>query len=314
MPIGTQPMQQWSNLRKRVVAAGILLPLTLLAFLFGPAWFVVLFLLMSCTLSVSEMAMMILPALDRKLAADPAPQIDPVTGNRLPQVYVFPAITVFLGWAVLITSVSGTAEVAVGSVAFSAFMALLIGVFSSKDIDVAAGRAFGILISLCYGALPWVIVWFLYRAGPNARYVLLLMAVTWCGDTGAYFGGRYYGGKIFGDRKLAPVISPKKTWEGAIAGVLASILGAHLLNLVFFNSLGPFSFITKLALVGGIAAQLGDLVESTFKRFSGVKDSGVLIPGHGGFLDRVDGILFAAPVIWAILYYFRGVPLTLPVP
>ncbi len=314
MPIGMQPTQQWSNLRKRVVAAAILLPLTLLAFIVGPAWGVVLFLLMNCTLSVSEMAMMILPALDRKLAADPAPQIDPATGRRLPEVYIFPAITVVLGWAVFIASVSGTAEMAVGSVAVAAFMALLIGVFSSKDIDVAAGRAFGILISLCYGALPWVIVWFLYRIGPHARYVLLLMAVTWCGDTGAYFGGKYYGGRIFGDRKLAPVISPKKTWEGALAGVMASIVGALILNLVFFNALGSPGFITRLALVGGVAAQLGDLVESTFKRFSGVKDSGVLIPGHGGFLDRVDGILFAAPVIWAILYYFRGVPLTLPVP
>jgi phosphatidate cytidylyltransferase len=140
---------------------------------------------------------------------------------------------------------------------------------------------------------------------PNARFTLLVMTVTWCGDTGAYFGGRFYGGKIFGDRKLAPIISPKKTWEGAIAGILASIAGAMVLNLIFLNDLGSMGFIGRLALVGGIAAQLGDLVESTFKRFSGVKDSGVLIPGHGGFLDRVDGILFAAPVIWAILYYFR---------
>ena len=127
------------------------------------------------------------------------------------------------------------------------------------------------------------------------------MTVTWAGDTGGYFGGRYFGGKIFGDRKMAPLISPKKTWEGALAGILLSIVGALLLNLCFMNQLGSPGFIARLALAGGAAAQLGDLVESTFKRFSGVKDSGVIIPGHGGFLDRVDGILFAAPVIWAIL-------------
>ena len=297
--------QQWSNLRKRVMAAAVLLPFTLLTFIFGPAWFVVTVLMLACTLSVSEMAMMVLPALERKLAANPAPQFDPMTGRRLPHVYVFPAITVLLGWGVLLASTIGAPEVAVGWVVLTAMMSLLLGIFSSKDIDVSAGRAFGILISLCYGALPWVVFWFLYRAAPNARYPLLVMTVTWCGDTGAYFGGRFYGGKIFGDRKLAPVISPKKTWEGAISGVFASIIGSLILNLLFFNELGNTGFMVRLACVGGVAAQLGDLVESTFKRFSGVKDSGVLIPGHGGFLDRVDGILFAAPVIWAILYYFR---------
>jgi len=148
-------------------------------------------------------------------------------------------------------------------------------------------------------------VWQLYRMGPHASYIMLVMVVTWGGDTGGYFGGRYFGGKVFGDRKMAPLISPKKTWEGAVCSLVVSVVGALLLNLCFLNEIGTPSFIARLAVGGGIAAQLGDLVESTFKRFSGVKDSGVIIPGHGGFLDRVDGILFAAPVIWAILYYFR---------
>lgn len=296
-------------LKTRLISALILLPLVLAAFLYGPSWFVVVFLLISLTLAVSEMSMMIIPAFERRLAGVDTP-VDMVVKDgeerMVPhRAFFFPAVTVALGWAVLLFTVSGKAEVAVGGVALAALAALLIGSFSSKSIDLAVARAFGILISLCYGAFPWLVVWQLYKMGPNARYVLLTMAVTWLGDTGGYFGGRFYGGKIFGDRKLAPVISPKKTWEGALAGLGLSIVGAWVLNIVFLGNLGSFALMTKAGLFGGLFAQLGDLVESTFKRFSGVKDSGVIIPGHGGFLDRVDGILFCAPIIWAILYYFR---------
>jgi len=293
-----------SNLRTRVIAAAVLLPVVLLAFTFGPSWFVVLFLMMSLTLCVYEMATMLLPAFEHKLLGR-RPQTVTPGAPWLSQRQVFPLITIALGWLMLLASTRGTAEASIGGVVLAAMAALLIGVFSSHDIDVAAARAFGILISLCYGAMPWLVVWQLYRMGPHASYIMLVMVVTWGGDTGGYFGGRYFGGKVFGDRKMAPLISPKKTWEGAVCSLVVSVVGALLLNLCFLNEIGTPSFIARLAVGGGIAAQLGDLVESTFKRFSGVKDSGVIIPGHGGFLDRVDGILFAAPVIWAILYYFR---------
>jgi len=293
-----------SNLRTRVIAAAVLLPVVLLAFTFGPSWFVVLFLMMSLTLCVYEMATMLLPAFEHKLLGR-RPQTVTPGAPWLSQRQIFPLITIALGWLMLLASTRGTAEASIGGVVLAAMAALLIGVFSSHDIDVAAARAFGILISLCYGAMPWLVVWQLYRMGPHASYIMLVMVVTWGGDTGGYFGGRYFGGKVFGDRKMAPLISPKKTWEGAVCSLVVSVVGALLLNLCFLNEIGTPSFIARLAVGGGIAAQLGDLVESTFKRFSGVKDSGVIIPGHGGFLDRVDGILFAAPVIWAILYYFR---------
>jgi len=293
-----------SNLRTRVIAAAVLLPVVLLAFTYGPSWFVVLFLMMSLTLCVYEMATMLLPAFEQKLLGRRPQAATPGT-PWLSHRQIFPLITIALGWLMLLASTRGTAEASIGGVVLAAMAALLIGVFSSHDIDVAAARAFGILISLCYGAMPWLVVWQLYRMGPHASYIMLVMVVTWGGDTGGYFGGRYFGGKVFGDRKMAPLISPKKTWEGAVSGLAVSVVGALLLNLCFLNEMGTPGFIARLALGGGIAAQLGDLVESTFKRFSGVKDSGVIIPGHGGFLDRVDGILFAAPVIWAILYYFR---------
>lgn len=302
------------GLRTRLITALVLLPLVLAAFVFGPKWFVVIFLLACISLSVFEISFMLIPAFEQKLAHHGQTfHLDEhgSFGGRIPfEAYVFPGITIALGWLAMIGSAlpeaaEATAGASIGWMALGVITALLIGTFSAKTIDLAAARAFGILISFCYGVLPWLVAWQLYLMAPHARYVLLVMAVTWLGDTGGYFGGRFLGGKIFGERKLAPVISPKKTWEGFFAGLGLSVVGALGLNLFFLGELGSVSLLIKIGLIGGAAAAVGDLVESTFKRFSGVKDSGFIIPGHGGFLDRIDGILFAAPVIWAILYYFR---------
>jgi len=123
--------------------------------------------------------------------------------------------------------------------------------------------------------------------------LLFVLVITWVGDTAAYFVGR-----AIGKYKLAPVLSPKKTWEGAIA----SILGALLVATVFARWLTvPLPHLLAMATVGNIAGQAGDLLESAFKRSAGVKDSGTLLPGHGGVLDRIDALILAIPVVW---YYW----------
>src|SRR5690606_3231770 len=124
----------------------------------------------------------------------------------------YPLITVGIGWAIFLASAFGRFEGGRGTVAVGLIAALLVGAFAARRIDLAVARATGSLVALCLGALPWVIIWDLYLLGDHSRYLLLLMAVAWCGDTGGYFGGRFFGGKIFGDRKMAPSISPKKTW------------------------------------------------------------------------------------------------------
>ena len=154
----------------------------------------------------------------------------------------------------------------------------------------AGATAFGVLSI----ALPATTI--CYLRGESARSVLFLFLVVWACDSGAYYFGRRYG-----THRLAPVVSPKKTWEGAIAGfgtatVFGAIAGAWLLV--------PDLGLVRGALAGALAStagQLGDLVESLWKRGAGVKDSGVFLPGHGGFFDRIDSLLFAGPVVAAFV-------------
>ncbi len=143
-----------------------------------------------------------------------------------------------------------------------------------------------------YLALPAAAIYRLQTADP--WLCLALFGIVWLADTMAY-----YGGKTFGRTKLAPVISPKKTWEGSASGFVGSLLavGAY----VFWRRGGLDTVDLRFALVVGVTAvlvQLGDLVESMIKRSVGVKDSGRLLPGHGGLLDRFDGLLLASPVFW----------------
>jgi phosphatidate cytidylyltransferase len=120
------------------------------------------------------------------------------------------------------------------------------------------------------------------------------LALNWAGDTVAYYVGRQ-----FGRHKLAPLVSPKKSWEGAIASVAGSILFGVLYLGHFMPSLRWWQII-GMAVVGNVAGQFGDLAESAMKRGAGVKDSGSILPGHGGLLDRVDSTLFALPVIYVL--------------
>jgi phosphatidate cytidylyltransferase len=127
----------------------------------------------------------------------------------------------------------------------------------------------------------------------GAKLLMFVLVITWVGDSAAYFVGR-----AMGKHPLAPVLSPKKSWEGTIA----SILGALLVAMVFARFLTvPLPHLLAMAAVGNIAGQAGDLLESAYKRSAGVKDSGSLLPGHGGILDRIDAQSLAIPVVW---YYW----------
>jgi len=125
------------------------------------------------------------------------------------------------------------------------------------------------------------------------RILLFALTLTWAADTFAYFAGR-----AFGKHPLAPHISPKKTWEGSIASMIGSLLVAYAFS--FFLKI-PLPHLFAMAVLGNIAGQMGDLLESAYKRSAGVKDSGGLLPGHGGVLDRIDALILCIPVIWYYL-------------
>jgi len=131
----------------------------------------------------------------------------------------------------------------------------------------------------------------LSEQGP--RLLLFALVITWVGDTAAYFVGR-----AMGKHPLAAHLSPKKTWEGSAA----SILGSLLVAVIFTRWLNaPLPHLLAMAAAGNVAGQAGDLLESAYKRSAGVKDSGGLLPGHGGVLDRIDALILTIPVVW---YYW----------
>jgi phosphatidate cytidylyltransferase len=128
----------------------------------------------------------------------------------------------------------------------------------------------------------------------SVHLLFFALGLNWIGDSAAYYAGR-----MFGRHKLAPTVSPGKTWEGAAASVAASV-GFGVLYLGYFVPRLPWWEVAGMAVLGNIAGQFGDLAESAIKRGAGVKDSGNLLPGHGGMLDRVDSSLFALPTVYLL--------------
>jgi len=183
----------------------------------------------------------------------------------------------------------------------------------NQDLSSGYPAAAAAVFAFTYIALPLGMLVQLRQQWAGGFYLLYLLLVVWAGDIFAYFVGR-----SIGRHRMAPRISPKKTWEGAAASLVASVVVGWLL---FHNALplseallraglierkdGLFGLeqpamapVIVLTVMLNVAAQLGDLVESLIKRGAGVKDSGAILPGHGGMLDRIDALLFAAPVLW----------------
>jgi phosphatidate cytidylyltransferase len=181
-----------------------------------------------------------------------------------------------------------------GVLAAGAVVALLATAMLQRGALEQAPRsaALGALAWGYAGLLPASVVALRVREDAGWQWVVLLFVVTWANDTLAYFSGRF-----LGKRALAPRISPKKTWEGFWGGAAGSVVGAVVVKLLFL----PGMSVRAAVVIGAGAAvlgPLGDLSESMLKRAAGVKDSGKIIPGHGGLLDRIDAVLFVAP--WVV--------------
>jgi len=198
--------------------------------------------------------------------------------------------------------------------ALAPFVFLTVAMTMKRDLASGYPAAAASAFAFVYIAIPMALLVAIRRLPAGAIWTIYTLLTVWAGDIFAYFVG-----KSLGRHRMSPEISPKKTWEGAVASILASVIvgtlwfqhapgiSSTLLRAGLIDRRdGMFGLeqpqlwpIILLSAVVNIAAQLGDLVESLIKRGAGVKDSGTILPGHGGMLDRIDAMLFAVPVVWA---------------
>ena len=179
-------------------------------------------------------------------------------------------------------------------------VALLVPLFRFQTIEKAGLQLMAAAGGPSYVAAMLVTSALLRRdlGDAGTRYVVLSLSIAWFADTGAYFTGR-----AFGKAKLYPAVSPGKTRAGLYGALGAAILAGLIASFGYLRSIPPLH-AALLGLVAGLLGQLGDLVESLLKRSVGVKDSGVLIPGHGGMLDRIDALMFVSPVVYLYTLWF----------
>jgi phosphatidate cytidylyltransferase len=175
-----------------------------------------------------------------------------------------------------------------GVIVLVLFSLLVAGADPKETASRGAITLFGVIYVAGLLSVPALL-----RAMPLGRaYIFYLVFVTWAGDTGAF-----YVGSTMGKRLLCPSVSPRKTVEGSVGGLVCSVLASGMARFWFWEGLGVVE-VVAMGLGLGVMGQVGDLCESMLKRSFGVKDTGMLIPGHGGLLDRVDSLLFAGPVLY----------------
>ncbi len=184
-------------------------------------------------------------------------------------------------------------------------LGLLVYCTFSRPVEQVLSDAAASIFCMLYTGFALIALTTLHEGVNGRSLVAFLLCVVWAGDIAALYVGR-----AWGRRKMAPALSPNKTWEGALASLAGSLLAAGALlglaTLLETWDLAALSYPDNiwywllLAVVVNVAGQVGDLAESALKRSAGVKDSGALLPGHGGILDRIDALLLAAPVLWYV--------------
>ena len=270
--MGSAPSQtgaRWSDLRKRVVSAAILAPVVLLCIWAGGLPFKIMLVTAALGLAWEWVALFRAAAL------------------RVPGLCVVVAVVAGTFAESLDRPGSGLVIFAVGTAIAAVF---------ASGTAAWRGLAFGIPY---VGLGAFSLIWLRDDAVAGLENLLFVLLLVWASDIGAYTVGRLLGGP-----KLAPRISPGKTWSGAFGGLAAAVAAGLLVAWIAHGGAQPWR-TGGIAAGLGILAQAGDLLESLLKRHFGVKDSGTLIPGHGGLLDRLDALLIVAPVA-ALLAFAAG--------
>ena len=246
---------------KRVVTAAVAIPIVVLITIFSPNWFFALVVGLISALAVDEF----LSLADKKGIGRPGRW--------------------FLGPAALVSiSFLGGGAWATMAFVLTAIVLMTVMIFS-EPIEMALGR-----VGMGLGGVGYCSLTLGFLVMMPRKLVLVLLIIIWIGDTAAYYVGRAIGRHL-----LAPTASPKKTVEGAVAGLAASV-AAGMIGASFLGE--SWLSLAGISAATAIAGQFGDLAESILKRSAGVKDSSSILPGHGGILDRLDSLFFAAPVFY----------------
>jgi phosphatidate cytidylyltransferase len=246
---------------KRVLTAILLVPIAVYSILFAPWWIFTGMVTLFACLSFYEYAR--------------------ITGASV-------VLGLIAGLALLLAPLASLPLILI-----LAALAALCLPLAADDLPKAVGQAGMLALGILYIFGAWRTGILLHEV--SRWWMLFGLSVNWIGDTGAYYVGRRWG-----RHKLAPIVSPGKSWEGAAAsGAVCIAFGAIFLPLTIPGV--SVAVAAALALVTNAAGQLGDLAESGIKRAAGVKDSGSMLPGHGGMLDRLDSTLFTLPVLWAMV-------------
>jgi phosphatidate cytidylyltransferase len=287
---------------KRIATAVVLIPMVLLLVLRAPIFLVAIVSAVVALLTVHELL-----KLTESYGVQP---LRKPTYGLVVLFFLLLLINAGQDKPLLSTEIFGVVAAFAAVIATFVFLAIAM---RREPLSTAYPAAAASAFAFAYVALPLAMLVQLREQWAGAFLILYLLLVVWSGDIFAYFIGRSLGRHL-----MAPRISPKKTWEGALASLLASLgIGGALIYYsapvstaflkwgLIHRSDGMFGLerpallpILLLTAALNLAAQLGDLVESLIKRGAGVKDSGTLLPGHGGMLDRIDALLFAAPVLW----------------
>lgn len=260
----------------RIVAAVVALALVVPALVLGGQLGAEILVLVVTLIAMDELARMVAP--DKVLPAS--------------------ALLVVSGGGVYAGLTWGGPEVGLIAIALSGIAVLLFGLFRFQDTGRGAKVGLAMAAGLVY--IP-VLLHFLPKLralDDGLVWVALIMVITFSGDTGGYFAGR-----AFGKHKLFERVSPKKTWEGALGGVALAVVGACVVKALGLPGVG-WGHAIALGVLLDVFGVVGDLVESMLKRAFGIKDSGWIMPGHGGILDRVDSLLFTGPVAFAYATLF----------
>ena len=260
-----------SNLTVRLLTAAVVVPLILLLLYRGPAWGLYLLILPASLIGTYELLSMTHP------------------GDRVSQ-----GIGLLLAACASAAVYFGTdARYPLTVLAIAPIVGPLVTLARLGNIKTAGLRAVTMSIAPLFVAVPLVWLAVVRRDVPDGpSYVVMTLMFAWFSDTGGYFAGRF-----LGKHKLYEAVSPKKTVEGAIGGLGGSVFGACLAHFWYLPRI-PLLHALLLAIVAGALGQAGDLGESLLKRSMGVKDSGAIVPGHGGILDRIDALLLTSTAVY----------------